>query len=364
MSDAINPFHTSSTGGKGETGTGRLYAALKTVLKESCDEELRALSESSSWYTEDLPVEEVFRLWIQQNLICGHDPQWVFQPLRITDRKYVCDELGIDRKELIGRSQEELARTVLQSAGIPGASVFGFQSETKQWEQVIGLIDDGQDERASVLLRQTSERFLRRLLHFYCALQYEKLLGKILRNPGSLVVPAKVQKVLERPEDDEGVIAEVLLEEGWATLGFLSILLRKLSVRIEELEDRHINGKRMEVLKKDEQAAFERLSKALQAYAHDRPAKKAVRKQELREAAVILFQSIRRMIERGIVPDELIVLETGQTVTGHFFLGAPDEGPLRRLTTTKAPDLGDQILCVVAASCPYAGCRWIQSPWS
>jgi hypothetical protein len=345
-------------------GLQRLEAALRAILGNEFEDQIRALVGAKAWCSEELPGREVFRLWVQDNLEAREDPLWVFQPIRASERKFLCTHLGIPLEEISGLSPRQVAELILLASGLPGSHIEGTQRILTNWRVRIERIAQHEDERAAVWLRQAAERFLRRDIYFYCSTGHAPLLLQVLRTPDSLKVPKVLEQVLSR-EDHEAIPAleAILLKDGWADLGFLALALRKLSARIQEAGVRHLNGKQLVLFTPGEHEAFNSLASALQSYAHDNPSKLPTRRQELLAATTSLAGQLENMIGRSVVPDELIVLETTLTVLGSCFRGLTDSGKTRTLSAATLPTLGGRILFIASTTRDYAGCQWTNSPW-
>ena len=108
-----------------EPSLKRLQDALSAVLGEKFEAEIRALVDGETWYFAELSMAEVFNLWVAAHLGRTQDAQWVFQPLRVGERKFLCEQLGIQRAEIVGKTPEELADAVLIASGLPVPHVAG-----------------------------------------------------------------------------------------------------------------------------------------------------------------------------------------------------------------------------------------------
>src|SRR5262245_25182072 len=100
-------------------GVASLESAFRQVLGEGFDDGIRALVENAPWYRESLAISEVFRFWFCDNLLEPDDPQWIFQPVRVSERKYLCDALGVTREQMAGQTGRALAEILLGSVGFP-----------------------------------------------------------------------------------------------------------------------------------------------------------------------------------------------------------------------------------------------------
>ena len=163
------PSTTDTSVSTGSPAVDRLEQAIRAVLGVGFEDGMRALVEDKPWYSPTLPAREVFRLWVFESLFSGEDPLWVFQPVRAGERKYLCDHLGIERNKIIGLSPRKVADLVLRTTGLPSSNIAGLTSERTSWQLAVELAEDGEDERAAVMLRQRADGFLRRTLHFFCA---------------------------------------------------------------------------------------------------------------------------------------------------------------------------------------------------
>jgi len=356
LADRINP----------QAGVERLELALRQVLGESYEIELRATVESSVWYREELPSSEAFRLWICDNLERQEDPQWIFQPVRANERKFLCDALGISRSEIIGKSPRQLAGLVMHASGLPSQDLAGVLVLQGIWRENHTLVLNDEDERAAVLCRQRGERLLRELLVFYCGLGYGEYFVQVLKEPGKLRVPTKLLRPADAPTPEErsSRIVEAFMDDSLADLGFLSMALRKFSVKIEEAGEKHINGEDLRILNQKEFDAFGALSTALQPYHHDKPSQLHARRSNLLSAISEVQLAIETMDSRRIVPDEMVVTEAScATPFGRAFRGLVDSGRIRCLTTDTSPSLGQRIRFIASADRDYARCKWRVSNW-
>jgi hypothetical protein len=350
------------------TGLERLERALRNVLgDQGFDEQIHTLAENQSWYTQELPSTEVFRLWAYENISHGDDPLWVFQPIRAGERKYLCDHLGIERNQIVGKSPRDLADIILIASGLPLARVSGVRTTLASWQDVVRLVDNEEDERAAIVSRQKAERLLRKILHFYCSCGYGDTFIEMLENPGKLNVPRVLMEALGADANLRILkVVELLLVDGWADLGFLAMALRKYSSRLENSSILHPSGKPLILFTQGDYDAFNKLSTALQSYTHDKPSKQASRRNELLQALRDVIETFEKMVARGIVPDELLVMAAGSTFLGDAFKGLHDSGRLRCLTTQisqMTPQLGRRVMVVATAQRDYARCIWVESPW-
>ena len=343
---------------------GRLLAAMKGVLGEQLGEEIRALTEGRSWYLPELPGEEVVRLWVLDCLDSGEDPQWIFQPLRAGERRFLCDQLDIEREGIVGLGPQGLADRILGAVGIPSAALRGPQTESTVWDHLVNQVDDGDDERASLAARQCGERLLRKLLHFYVSLDGTSSFVEVLRNPGSMRLPGPLKAVVDEGNRSASIVSRLFLRDGWADLGFLTIAAAKFAARLERNGVRNVDGRCLQLMSATDQSAFEDLSRSLQAYTHDRPSKHEVRADELRESCVRVADAVNRMRDRGVIPDRLWVVEKNETILGTGFRGRRTSGGTITLLSDNPPHLGATILYVASTNRDYASCRWVEDPWT
>lgn len=349
-------------------GLEMLESALRKVLgDQEFDDQIRVLVENQKWYAPELPITEVFRLWVYESICLGDDPLWVFQPIRAGERKYLCDHLGINRVEIVGKTPRELANAILEATELPVMSVVGVQTTLANWQDIIRLAENQEDERAAVMSRQRAERILRKILHFYCSCGYGGTFIEVLENPGTLRLPAVLVEALAAPSDERiSKVVELLTVDGWADLGFLALALRKYSARLDTSALLHPSGKLLILFTQQDHEAFSKLSSALQSYAHDKPSKQASRRDELEEAVRGIVEAIERMISRQIVPEDLLVLATGSTFLGAAFKGLHESGKIRCLTVQETqilPRLGRRVMVVTTADRDYARCLCVESPW-
>jgi hypothetical protein len=347
-------------------GVERLEFALRRVLGESFESHLRAMVETSSWYRHELPCSEAFRLWICDNLEGTDDPQWVFQPLRAAERRYLCDELGIKREDIVGRNPREVAGLVMVASGLPSQDIAGLDALRNSWGETYRLVRNDEDERAAVLCRQRGERLLRDMLLFYCGLGYGEYFVQLLQDPGSLRLPAKLSRGIPGTtvQEKSDQLVAILMDDNLADLGFFSLALRRFSMRVEEAGVRHVCGDTLRILSEKEVEAFLGLGTALQSYHHDKPSKLSSRQGELLAAIERIQASIEAMVDRRVVPDELFVTEAScSTPFGRAFRGLTDIGKFRCLTAESSPRLGQRIRFVASADRDYTRCWWRISPW-
>ncbi len=288
----------------GGTALDRLEGAIRAVLGAGFEDGMRALVEARPWYASTLPVREVFRLWVFESLSSADDPLWVFQPVRAGERKYLCDKLGIDRASIVGLSPRSVADLVLRTAGLPSSTITGLATERTSWQAAVELTEGSEDERAAILLRQLAEALLRRMLHFYCAAGYGGTVVAIIREPGSLRLPKKLDALVKGSELNVSAadLAQALAAEDVGDLGFLALALRKLSSRLEHDGAQHISGDTLIVFRQAEFDAFLTLATALQAYTHHKPSMEASRKDQLAMASRGVLGAVEGMIKRNRSP--------------------------------------------------------------
>jgi len=360
-SAALVTLSTEPWGSGVLAGLEPLARGLMSVLGPAFEVECRAVVSHEPWYHESLPIADVIRLWAYTNVLRSDDPLWPFQPLRAAERKHLCEALGIDRSEVVGSSPGVLARKVIARCGLPLVDRAGPKSEHERWTAILEQVRAGEDEKGSVALRQQAERLLRVVLHFYASVQFGDVFHSIACNPGDIRVPDRLRKVVDRNSPAETV--RLLAEDGWADLGFLALILRKVSSALETGNQRHLTGDALELLSAAECNAFLNLATALQSYTHDRPSKLPTRKMDLEVATVRCVQVVETMDRRRILPDELTVLEEGVSLIGQFYRGITPSGVIRVLSADKAPQVGTRILFVSSTLSEYAWTWWIDSPW-
>lgn len=347
-------------------GTKSLFDALSVVLGESLDAQIRAEVEGEGWYHVDLPLDEVFREWVWQNITSPKDPSWMMAPIRSTERKQLCQELGISPNEVIGKAQRDIARLILSAAQLPVQSSEHDCNFVITWGDIIQTIENGEDERAASLARSKAERLLRLLAFFYVSIGYGEELVGVIRNPGSMRVPVKLASVLESEEPEEE-LCSIILEDGWADLGFLIIFVRKLSKVLENRAERNINGRALELLTVDDQTRFEALARSLQPYAHDKPSAVETRRDEFLLAVRDIARSVSEMQNRRSLPERVLITEVGETFLGASFraIDANLESRLYHCDSGQgSPSVGDQVLLIAATDTLGSSSRWVCCPWS
>jgi hypothetical protein len=274
------------------------------------------------------------------------------------------DRLGIERAAIVGKSPLELAEAILEAAGLPILHLTTLEDTLSEWSQLLEFVEEDEDERAAVIARQRTERLLRKIVHFFSSLYAEHLVA-VLENPGSLNVPNRVKTILTQvdPLSRPTEITDSFVVDGWADLGFLSLLLRKFSVRLERDGVVHPSGSSLMLLTAQEHDSFAKVGTALQSYTHDRPSKMSLRKGEFRDSLLDVQTSLQKMGSRGVIPDEVLVLETGFGFAGSTFRGAGRPSHLKSYRVDILPSPGVRILLVASADCEYARCQWVKSPW-
>jgi len=341
-----------------------MNTAIGAVLGDGLEEEVRALVESRPWYSRRLTFDEVFRLWMRDGTRLAAEPEWVLEIVRPSERKFLTDALGVPREKLLGSSPRQIAGLVLRAAGLPNVGCTGVEGELRLWRRLGELVQTGEDERAAVLLRQSSERLLRKVLYFYCRTRHgARLVDMLNHEGGSLRIPDSLQRELKSGViEKEGRIASLLLEDGWADLGFLALALRKLSSRIQD-EQASPPASGSELLAAGEAEAFLNLGRALQPYAHDAPSRHGERRQELEIAVDRTILALEALKERGVLPDELRVVETGASMVGLVCRGTLESGAERCLCVREHPPLGRRILFAASGPHEFAEADWVLAPW-
>jgi hypothetical protein len=181
---------------------------------------------------------------------------------------------------------------------------------------------------------------------------------QIIETPGSVVIPRRVARVIDyEPSERIPALLTALRENGWADLGFLALVLRKLSSRLEATGQRTL-------LTQGECDAMLALGGALQPYTHDRASRSGDRMADLASAIQGVTTVVDGLIEREVVPDEMIVLEVGMSVLGMVFGGITETGEFRKFQCGRMPSLGARVLFIARARANFAGCVWTESPWS
>src|SRR5579875_624846 len=132
----------------------RLEAAYRSIFGERFELEIRAVAENQPWYSETISIAEVFRLWVSGKASTAASGLWLFDPLRMSDRRHFLQEMGISRQSVVTHSPEELADLCLQSLGLPKLQCGGAKHFFRQWENLQELVLGGDDEKASVNARQ------------------------------------------------------------------------------------------------------------------------------------------------------------------------------------------------------------------
>jgi len=225
-------------------------------------------------------------------------------------------------------------------------------------------VDNDEDDRAAVSARQRAERLLRKILFFYCATRYGGEFVSMLESPGSLRLHNSLAVEIARVDGTrESRVAKLLTVDGWADLGFLALALRKYSERLAEARATHISGAPLRLFTSPEHEAFNKLSTALQPYTHDRPSKLRSMRQELRDALLEIVAAVSHMVDRGVLPNEALVLETGTSIIGPIFKCLMDADSGRYFRSIILPNVGRTILVLPSADADYANCDWVESPW-
>jgi hypothetical protein len=340
-----------------------LESALRSLLGPAFEDDIRSLAENEPWYSPNLSAEELFRFRVLDHIERGSDGLWIFESLRVSERKFLAEKLGIERSSIPGETSAQLADRILMKPGLPQTTLSGPSRIRELWSHLSGLPDAGEDEKAAVLGRQMAERLLRRLFVFYAASLYTDVVLQILADPGSLKLPHRLEAIPDLPVSERAnALTSALREEDWADLGFLIVVLRKLSAELERRGEKHLSGEPLTIMSVKEQEAFGNLAKALQAYAHDRPSSIATRRDTLSKALREAFTAIDSMSQRNVIPNELLVLENGKSLLGPVTHGIIEGGRQLRLLTTQQPQLGSRILFIAAAPRDHAKCAWVESP--
>jgi hypothetical protein len=347
-----------------EVGISRLEAALRELLGANFESELRASAEEAPWYHSAISATDLFRFRVWEHLERGNDGMWVLELLRGSERKFLAVKVGIDRAAIVGKSPAQLASDVLVQVGLPATRIAGLQRLRAVWDEVAALIDADEDEKAAVLGRQRAERLLRNLLFFYCSCAFGTQFLELLLDPGSMRLPPRLGAVLKQDAASRcDALLALLRDDGWAELGFLSLAVRKLASRLDKEGARTISGLPLNLMSAGEADTFTGLGTALQPYAHDKPSLHATRHDDLAKAVAAVRSSVLTMVTRGVIPDELLVLERCESLLGPVFRGTLESGDQLRLVCERAPPLGKRILFVPAARRDFARCHWSESPW-
>ncbi len=342
-----------------------LRNAVARVLGAEFEHALRAVVDGAPWYNEHHGEDELFCYWVRDRLTTQANPSWVFELVRASERRIVCDHLGIPREDIVGKNIEQMALLLLHSLGWPATAPRSAAQIAEDWDDIAALIDNGEDEKAAICARQKAERVLRIQLHFFLSTGYVEGFEAVLRDPGSLRVPARLASVASQQNPDRGrMFAELVAEDGWADLGFLGMATRKFSARLEEVGTRHISGGPLTILTATDHDSFNGLARALQCYAHDRG---AGTRQNNTDAFAQAVQDMRRVVSgmagRGVVPDELVVVEAGANLFGRVLRGATSTGEIVTLSCDECPDVGAKVSFVRSAARDHARCIWTHSAW-
>jgi len=334
------------------------------VLGAGLEEDLHALFQTQAWYNPFLDTVELFRLWVLDSIEAQEDPQWLLQLLRVRDRPLLCEAVGIPRTGVIGKSPREIASMILAALGFPSVHVHGCTAIPRHWVDLARLVDAGEDERAAVLARQRAERYLRRILLFFVQVGWAPQFVAILREPNKLRIPQRLMSVVDK--SGESVIPALIAcleEDGWADLGFLTLALRRFSSELQKADAKHPSGSTLEVFTDADSKAFLELATALQSYAHDNPTRMAQRRGELLKGIQNTSRAILESLARRVVPDEMLVLETSDTLLGKAFAGNLDTGKRLRLSSDRTPNVGRKVFFLCSADRDSANCLWTESPW-
>jgi len=335
----------------------RLEALLREILGGGFEDEVHAQTENEKWYRPSIPVGELFRLWVRSRILDGAEAGWVFHGLRMGDRRRLFQLLKIDSSIVQAASAAQHAELVLEAVGLPVKRSHGLRTFLQQWQEISDLVHAGDADRAATLGRQRAERFLRRMLYFYCAAGHSQIFAEMLHDPGTLRVPKAFQGA--KPED----LSALLVSDDVADLGFLALLLRKFSSRIEEASVVGMSGSPLVVFSQRDYEGFSTLGTALQPYTHDKPSRHARRQDDFADAARAITALVAAMAARNVVPDGALVIETCVSLVGTVFKGVTDDGRQVHLVTQPAPALGQRVLFLSSAACNYATSIWAPNPW-
>jgi hypothetical protein len=347
---------------RGVVGLEALEQAYRSVLSESFEDQMRALALAAPWYSEALPIEEVFRLWLKDSIDLEESASWIFSPVRASERRLICDALGIERNEIVGKSSAEAARVVAERCGLAFEVGKDVATIVRWWHEIVDTIEAGDDERASVRLRSAAERLLKRTIFFHVAGGLEVAVSSVVRNPAKLRLPARLQN-LDGCAD--AVVSErvqlALSADSAVDMGFLILFLRKVSAFVERTSSRSylFDG---EFFSTTDQEAFTTLAKALQAYTHDKPTMAASRRADLLEGAKAVAVQVLSMARRRVIPEEGVVVEVGRSYLGSFVCLHTRKGKMVRSVRSTPPIFG-RVLFVSMTDRDYAMCDWILNPW-
>jgi hypothetical protein len=242
--------------------------------------------------------------------------------------------------------------------------VFGHEASLAAWKQLLELVKREEDERAAVLARQRAERILKRLCYFHASSAINEIFIDVLRTPGSLRVPRAFGQVVQRSSlEQHMMLTNALCSDGSADLGFLALLARKVSAELERRPAYDVGGRNLSLMSAKEYEAFAALATALQAYAHDKPSARDSRSSEFGSALDGVQTVLRNWTLRWTLPDEMLVLESCESLLGLIIRGLGEGGPSRRFSCVERPKVGSRILYVPAAPRDFAKCTWCLCPW-
>lgn len=335
----------------------RLEAVLRDILGGGFEDEIRAQTENEKWYRASIPVGELFRLWVRSRILDGVEPSWVFHGLRMGDRRRLFQLLKIENSIARSTTATAHAELVLEAVGLPFKRSHGLRTFLQQWQEISDLVFAGDADRAATLGRQRAERFLRRMLYFYSAAGHSQIFADMLRDPGTLRVP----KAFQNANPDQ--LPALLVNDDVADLGFLALVLRKFSSRIEEAGVMGMSGSSLVLFSQKEYDGFSALGTALQPYTHDKPSRHERRQDDFAEATRSISAIVTGMASRNVVPDGALVIETCVSLVGTVFKGVTDDGRQVYLMTHTAPPLGQRVLFLSSAACKYATSIWAPNPW-
>ncbi len=344
------------------TPIATLEAAYRELLGDGFGDSVRGLCWGQEWYQHQLSDSEVFRFWVYDQF---QSPSrvWVFAPIRGSERSRLCALIGITTFEREGSTQEALGERILNVIGLPVIKEGGSMADITHWESLIRLIDQSQDEKASVKMRAASERLLKKILWYACNAGADKIFLEVLRAPGSIRIPKSLLSHVEKPDPSalHGLFAALQSDKSKLDLGFLILILARLDSRLGREKIGHALGSTA-IFTREDRSAFENLAVALQAYAHDKPTEAQARKSKLRDTAVEVLASVGRMGQAKTIPDEGVVIQVGVSVFGEFF--SVHNGIYSRvLLGNPLPELGKRILFLSEADRDFSQARWVANPW-
>jgi hypothetical protein len=336
---------------------GRAYAH---VLGGSFDEEFAGLAEAEPWYSPALPPDEVYRLWAISNINGQSGSDWVYLPIRPSERSRLATAVGIAKEAMPGLTPQRLAKLVLEKCGIAMPVTWGHNKMVDSWSQIIARVAEGRDVECASVIRGIAERAVRQMLFFHATTNasIRHTFLAMISEDGDIRIPKVVRDaLLDDTRNPEERVASTLQQDGWADLGMLCLLLRKLSSRC----DKHGSG---EILNHIDSERFLALAKALKPYAHDNPSASSTRKEHLVAALRDAHTSLVSLIQRQSLPNDLFVTEVGTSRIGTILRGIDDSGrQLTLLIDGATLAVGRRILYTVSAPCDYGRATWAYTPW-